>query len=485
MQDWLDIPLVGPVHEDVDEEHLDQWSAEIVDFIPILVEGKIHLIKRDGLEVWRNLGNASPVDGLFWHDKLRRVLAVNNGEINTFTDLYGSGGVITGGTGLLIGKPASFAESFETTLLSPPDYVSVVVANGGVMKGVGEFLALTLPDAQAPTHVTHVASLNKYILALDSSTGQIQFCSVNDVASWAALDFFGAESKFDDTAAIAEGYQEIIALGRQSVEFFVDDGQTPFARIPGSAQPIGTNSPQSLAMVGGAWMWLDDQRRLIRMNGRQAAPVSSPFDRRIQRYASVEDAKGYAATLNGIQLYILNFPAARQTLAYNYESNLWFKLGYWDIDSASYRQFRGYTYCYARSWNLHLFGDPSTGIIYKADASLFTDNGNPIRSLLRTGNITHGTYGTKRSDAVRLRTKRGAGNADVANPQLSMRRRIDGRGSWTSARAQSLGQVGQSDPFLTWRRNGKYKTCQYEFEHSDPSACSIMGAQEKITPLLR
>jgi hypothetical protein len=482
MQDWLDIPLVGPVHEDVDEGHLDQWTAEIVDFIPIVVEGKIHLVKRDGLEVFYDMGNTSPIDGLYWHDRLRRVIVVNNGELSDFTSTYAASHGLVGGTGLLVNSPASFAEG---NYVSDPGSPMVVVANGGGMVMAREFVSTTISDAQAPTTVSHVASIDKYILALDASTGVINFSTVDDASNWAALDFFGAESKFDEIAAIAEGYQEIIALGRQSVEFFANDGQTPFVRIPGSAQPIGTNSPQSLAMVGGAWMWLDDKRRLVRMNGRVAAPVSSPFDRAIKRYDSVEDARGYEATLNGVQLYILNFKSARQTLAYNPESNLWFKLGYWDTESGSYKQFKGYTYCYAREWNLHLFGDPDTGIIYKATASAFTDDGNPIRSLLRTGNISHGTYGTKRSDAVRLKTKRGVANADIADPQISMRRRIDGKGTWTADRRKSLGQAGQYKPFITWRRNGIYETCQYEFVHSDPSACSIMGAQEKITPLLR
>ena len=79
----------------------------------------------------------------------------------------------------------------------------------------------------------------------------------------------------------------------------------------------------------------------------------------------------------------------------------------------------------------------------------------------------------------------GAGNAAVADPQVMMRRRINNKATWTNERWKSLGQVGQHEPFIDWRRNGIYKTCQYEFCHTDDSDFVISGASELIEPLNR
>jgi hypothetical protein len=164
-------------------------------------------------------------------------------------------------------------------------------------------------------------------------------------------------------------------------------------------------------------------------------------------------------------------------------SQQWHKWGYWDSSTGSYQRFRGNTYCYARSFNLHLIGDHSNGKIYKASRSVYTDNGNPIRSLLRTGHISHGYSGAKQSDIVRLHCKRGVGNESVENPQISMRRRVNNRAQFGNERMKSLGRTGQQYPFIDWGPNGTYRTCQYEFVHSDDTDLVIMGAQEYIEGL--
>jgi hypothetical protein len=132
-----------------------------------------------------------------------------------------------------------------------------------------------------------------------------------------------------------------------------------------------------------------------------------------------------------------------------------------------------------------LVGDWANGIIYKMDREAFTDNGNPIRTLIRTGHISHGTEMTKRSHCLRLRLKRGLANSSVSNPQISIRRRVNGSAQWENERFGSLGQVGQHEIHLEWRRNGVYRTVQYEIVHADASDFVLAGAEELVEPLGR
>lgn len=473
MGEWRDIPLIGQAYENVEDVQVDQWASTMVDLIPVIVEGKLQLMKRPGLTDWVTLGTNQSVDGIYWADRQSVLLVVSGGRVWKITDATGVKVELTGAS-LRTNSPVSFAT----------DGTRVVMANGGNMVYT-DFTTLTpVGDPDAPANVTHVAYLDGYILANRSDTGEVHFSDINDLTNWSAIDLFQASSEPDHVVALGVKYREIILLGRETVEFWRNDGQNPFSRVEGSAQPYGTEAPYSLAWAG-QWMWLDHRRRFAVMNGQAVENVSTPYDRVIQRYASVNDAIGFSVSIDAMPLYVLSFPTARETLCYNYETKQWHKWGYWDLTRGIYQRYRGQSYTFARAWGLHVVGDWNTGMLYTASRQVFTDSGNPIRSLLRTGHITHDTDWSKRSDCVRLRCKRGAGNSAIADPQVMMRRRVNNKSLWTQERWKSLGQVGQHEPFIDWRRNGIYKSVQYEFVHTDATDFVLMEAQELITPLGR
>ncbi len=474
MRELRPVPLIGPPLENYEDAQVDQWASTIIDGLPVVVEDKLQLIKRPGLDEFVNLGTNLPIDGLYWWDRQRVVVAVSGGRVWKILDSAGTRQEITGSSEVRSSQLVSFAN----------DGTTCVMANGGRMVHTDLLSLTTMAAAGAPTNVTHVAYVDGYLIANEAGTARAHF-SEDDIFDWPAINIFTAESSPDDLVAIKDAYRELILLGRESVEFWANDGRTPFVVISGSTQPFGTEAPDSLAQVGGVWMWLDHQRRFVTMQGRVVTPVSSPYDRIIQQFTSVNDAVGFTTMIDGHPIYLLSFPTDRQTLAYNYVTKVWHKWGYWDTARADYTRYRGQTYCYARSWNAHLVGDYSNGIIYKASRKTFTDNGNPIRTLLRSGHISHGSGGTKRSNLFRLLCKRGLANADVPDPQVMMRRRINNGARWTNERWKSLGQTGDHDNKIDWRRNGIYRTCQYELIHSDASDFVVMGAQEDVELLGR
>lgn len=467
---WTKVPIVGQPYENVEEVELDGLNATVVDGY---VNELDHIVKRPGLTEWIDLGTSLPVDGLYWWDEQNCVIVVSNQRVWKITDALGAISELTGSTALLPGGRVSFAT----------DGTILIMANGGRMVHTDLTALTTMADAQAPTAVTHVAFLDQYILAM--GVLDINFSAVGDYSSWAAADYFTAEGSPDANLAMMEGFRELILLGRSSVEFFVNDGVTPFSRLSGASQPYGCSAPQSLCRVGSTWIWLDHERRVVVMQGRQVMPVSNPYERVIQRYTNVDDAVAYTISVDGYPLYVLNFPTAKQTLVYNYQTQKWSKWGYWNTTTGTYERFRGQSYCYARKWNIHLVGDWQNGKIYKMDRSTFTDNSNPIRTLVRTGHTSHGTETSKRSNTLRVRLKRGLGNANVADPQLMMRRRVNNTAQWENERWVSLGQAGQHELHAEWRRNGIYKTVQYEFVHSDNSDFVLVGAEEDVLPLGR
>jgi hypothetical protein len=475
MSEWKEIPLLAPPYESAEEEQLDQWAATAVDLIPMMIEKRLQMIKRPGLLELFDLNTNLGIDGLYWFDKQNVALVVSAGRVWKITDPTGSRTELTGSTDLRISSPVSFAK----------DATKVVMANGGKMVHTNLSTLTTMADVDAPTAVTHVADLDGYIIANEAGTGKARFSAINDMTGWTNLDFFSAESDPDDLLAMKVAFREIIAIGNESVEFWANDGVSPFSRIQGSAQPYGISAPYSLAQVGNSWMWLSDRRKLVTMEGRQVVEVSTPYDRVIHSYPSVSDAVGYTVAIDGLPIYVLNFQSARQTLAFNYVTKEWHKWGYWDSQRGHYQRYRGLSYCYAKAWNLHLVGDYATGKVYVSRRGIYNDAGNPIRSLLRTGHLSHGASFSKRSEIVRLRCKRGQGQPNQIVPNIMMRRRVNGSGEWGQERWRNLGAIGEHDLHVEWRNNGVYKTCQYEFSHSDNSDLVLIDGQERLTILGR
>ena len=121
--EWKPIPLIGPTNENVDDVEVDQWAATLVDGIPVIVEGQLHIVKRPGLTAFVNLGTNLPIDGLYWWDKRRVVLAVSAGRVWKITDSAGTKVELTGSTELLQGQIVTFAD----------DGTKCIMANGGKM----------------------------------------------------------------------------------------------------------------------------------------------------------------------------------------------------------------------------------------------------------------------------------------------------------------------------------------------------------------
>jgi hypothetical protein len=212
--------------------------------------------------------------------------------------------------------------------------------------------------------------------------------------------------------------------------------------------------------------------------------VSGPVNKELQALSSVEDALGDIMTVNGWTLYVLTFPLSNRTFVYDLKQNSWTEWGQWDSQSSSYLRFLGNAYAYSPAWNLHLVGDKANGKVYTLSDAAFTDNDSTLRSLRRTGYITHGSSVRKRCKALRLRLKRSVATGTVPSPTMRVRWR-EANGAWSIEHPVSLGEVGQHEVFMTLHQCGSYRARQYEFSHSDATSWILMGVDEDVELLVR
>jgi hypothetical protein len=427
-------------------------------------------VKRPGLSTYVDLGITYGVDGLYWWTEQEAIIAVCNGRV--FKIVNGTATELTGSTALLAGNQVSFDTDGTRLLMAAGSNIVHTTLAGPLT---------TMADADAPTTVKKVLVYDQYAVAPVVGSSQFAWSEVGNTTAWRALDIATAEAKPDRIVTALGTLDGFVLFGDRSTEFWINDGVSPFQRVQGLTFDRGCSAQYSPALLGDTWLWLDERRRVVRATTNDIKEVSESVDRELQNLSSVEDAIGHIQTVEGWPLYVLTFPLANRTLVYNLKSGAWQEWGQWNSAQGVYQRFRGQSYCYAAKLNLHLWGDRSNGIIYKMNRSTFDDGGAAVRSVRRTGFITHGTLSLKRCKRIRLRIKRGVATDAVPNPTMQVRWREQG-GAWgnTHTLNVSLGAVGQHDLMVELRLCGSYRARQYEFIHSDATDWVLMGGEEEV-----
>jgi hypothetical protein len=133
--------------------------------IDTFVDIRGNINRRPGLEDLVDLGTDQPVDGLYWWDRQEWCIAISDGEIYKITASDGTNAQITG-------------DSLESgTRVTFGDYGTALYAANGAQivkiptTGAAEYAT----DGDAPTTVTHLAVLDKYLCGNETGTERLWF----------------------------------------------------------------------------------------------------------------------------------------------------------------------------------------------------------------------------------------------------------------------------------------------------------------------
>lgn len=424
--------------------------------------------KRPGLTQFVNLGENTPVDGLYYWTRQNIIVAVCNGKVfkveedGTTTDITGTATM----TGLV--RP-TFADVLGTNLY---------IASSGK---IGEFSTSTgayLTDGDAPTTVRFVDTINQVLVGLNDNSERFDWSDAGDPTAW-SVNFATNETVPDLTLSMYAANAYLYFWGQNSLEVWRDDGSTFVRELQGAIQR-GTIAAYSVTEILGSFFWLDHTREVIRMDGFQPQVISNPeLTRFIRSLSTASDAKGDYLRIAGKHFYILSFPTDEKTLAYDITLNRWEEWTYYDTVSAEHKRWLGNCVAEASAWNKILVGDRRTGLIYEISDSLTDDNGNTIRTVLRSDFIDHGLSDTyKFCNKINLVFKR----ADTATTPgvVLMRHREEGSTDWSDYQQANLEAQGRTEVKAEFRRLGKYKRRQWEFVVSDDTLTSMLSATENF-----
>jgi hypothetical protein len=466
------IPFTARVNKNVDEM---ETSANGVEMTDCYMDELGYVNRRPGLEVFSTVTGAGRIDGIYYWDELLVTIVVSAGTVYS---INASATPTTIGSGLL----ADGVVTFTPAKIAGADVLAMANGNG-VFTTDGTTLTA---QTQSPNDATHVAFIDRYLLANDTDTGLFKWSDLNDPTAWNALNFAEAERKPDNVLAVHVQGRDIVIFGYRSIEFYYDDGSSPFRRFEGGEVETGVSVAHSIQYIPeiASWLYLDENRHLIRLTNRQPTKVSGPYDDEIQDLTNVTDGVSSVSRVGGRGWYIISFPSENITFVYDYQQDAWYKWGNWNSKTASYDRFLGNVMTYDTRNNRFLVGDKNAGLIYSMKNSVFQDNGAEIRSNVRTGFIGHGTQNKKKSRKVQFRMKRGvAKDASDTAGEVNVRFRDDYTGTFSNELKIGTGIGGDSRFNTEIYVGGIYRSRQWDIVSSDNTPFIIGGFQEDIEVL--
>lgn len=443
--------------------------------------GNIH--KRPGFELFFDLSiidqkySNMPIDGMYWFSEQNCLIVVCDTDIIKITDQYGTYSVI--GSNLLYA--ATRCTFTKTTDSANSLAVTLFIANGKCAYTTGN-IAYQFTGTNIPTGITHLASNNTYLATNDLSSKTVWKTSdVGTPFTWSGTTY-SAQTKTDNIQGLYDNKGKIWVFGKDSIEPFVDAGNiVPFVRIDGGIVESGCVNPYAIVQSNGNVYFFNSNRDIcvIRGGNYYAEVLSIQYSNRIQTLSSVNDVE--VDILDGIQgrkFILFNFNDAHITIVYDIILNCFYEWGYWDTEVSQYEQFRGRFSVYSTDWNMHIIGDRSNGKIYKVSTEYTSDNGNPIRTEIVTGNYDFGDITQdKMMKSLYLNIHRGDGDtaSPYSIPKAYIQIRDDYNLSWGIQREIDLGAKGQTMLTDSHVSGGIFKTRQFRILHMDNSKFILNG----------
>lgn len=294
-----------------------------------------------------------------------------------------------------------------------------------------------------------------------------------------ALDFASAESHPDNIVSMLVDHREIWLFGEQTTELYANSGAAdfPFERVNGSILQMGCAAKYSPAQVDNSIFWLgknvDGDGMVWRVAGGSPARISThALENELRSYSRVDDAQGFAYQQNGHTFYVLTFPTAGKTWAYDAAVNLWHERAF-RTEHGELTRHRAN--CHVFHDRAHLVGDYENGNVYALDIDTYTDNGAEI---FRTKSFQHMVSDGRRQffRALELDMETGVGNSDDPDPQVWLRWSDDGGHTWSATATMSMGKVGEYGRRMTRNRLGMGRDRVFEVSTTAKTKVVLQGA---------
>ena len=276
-----------------------------------------------------------------------------------------------------------------------------------------------------------------------------------------SLEFASAESSTDLLIAVIAVQNRVWLVGSNSIDIVYNSGALdfPYTRVDVSID-YGTAAPFSVAKLANTVILLGNDKygdgTVWMFNGFQPERISTDaVESAIQSYSNISDAVAHTYQEGGQHFYILNFPTANTTWAYEIRTKMWHERAYQNAGTLERDRAQTHMFLFRK----HLVGDYQNGNVYEQDLDIYTDNGDEIyreRTLpyLSDKEDLNNIY-FKRFELV-AQTGVGLSSSveNDANPKVALSWSDDDARTWSNEHVRSLGKIGERVR-LIWNRLGR------------------------------
>ena len=381
------------------------------------------------------------------------------------------------------------------TMITANETQLVVLNNGNLFVltlATNAFVAVNMAQFNGP--VSQIGSLDGYIIATLQNSHTWQQSNLEDATTWQGLNIATISYFPDNIISMICDHREIqFSSGKKTLWYLnAGAGFPAFIPIQGAFAEVGSAATFSMVQMDETTYWLtQDERGFMmaqRANGYNAQRVSThAVETEWQTYGTVSDAIGWTYQENGHTFWVLLFPTANKSWAYDVSTGLWHRRGYWSAANGTYLADRAM--CHTLNFGKHLVGDWASGTVYDLSSKYVDDFGNVIRGYRRTPTISdENKYVQFPYLEIDVEVGLGPipplvdGNGNPRPPQLMLRWSNNGGKTWSNTYYLSVGAGGDYGHRVIKRMLGRARKRVWEVSWTDPIPWRFADAYLEVVP---
>lgn len=330
-----------------------------------------------------------------------------------------------------------------------------------------------------------VVFLDGYFVFAQKDSDRFWITSLYDGTAIDENDFATAEGDPDTLQAVATDRRDLFLFGKNTLEVWYNSGDSDntFQRYQGGSTQTGLASPYAVSRFDNTIAWLTQNKRgnrMVAMMGEGYSPryISTPeVNYRLSTYTTYEDAFSYVYQHEGHEFFCLTFPAHKVTEVYDASTQRWHQRGH--TINGIFPNRERYN-CHVFAFGKHLFGDLSNGNIYQLDASVGTIDSTRIPRERVTPIVTDEEK-RSRISSFQLDMQEGIGDPNVAtDTSMWLSYSKDGGHTFSNEIERSMGDAGEYDRRVIWRRLGQARNWIFRLRTWSPNPMVLKGAYARF-----
>jgi len=367
----------------------------------------------------------------------------------------------------------------------------------------------------APTHVTYIDS---YFIVNSPKTNQYLWSNTyyqrnhDDTTTdydpaesqgyWDGLQMGQKMGRPDIVSSLIDCTNMLWLFGNNSIEVHYDTGDYNgqlFARYEGAIIEVGCSAPYSVSRYANNVFWLGADKSgtvgVFTNEGMQPKRISTRGIEQIIEYMSKSsDCIGFTYAQAGHVFYVMQFPEANKTLAYDLVTQTWHERTYLDYNTGKVNMWNG-MYC-SFNWSKNLIGHSSHSSYFELSTTYFqNDNpdGNGVNYIkcIKTTPIEFNVGMLNRFNSIQIMFRQGVGlNTNTAqligkDPECEIAWSNDAGESWSNERTGKIGMQGQYQYRTRLTTLGVSRNRVWRLTITDPVQVILVGMIIDVTPMMR